>query len=254
MAWNEETIARLRALWAEGLSVAEIGRRMAISKNAVVGKAHRLNLPPRPSPIKRGGQAKPKVPKRIKKGEQTLPQLPAAAIVAPPTPVHTATPEASQTVFRTLRPQACCWPIGDSRSKSFRYCDAEATPGKPYCGEHCAIAYVKVEDPRGAKKTGVPMMPEEVPKAPKPASLPATANPAAKNRPTVVPKTPPPPRVVAAPTPTSQHVAAAPPPPAPPPVPQATMQTVATPAAPPKQKPKRQKPIWGKGWGKDAAD
>src|SRR3954465_6628640 len=53
MDWNEETIARIRALWAEGLSTAEIGRRMGISKNAVVGKAHRLNLPARPSPIRR---------------------------------------------------------------------------------------------------------------------------------------------------------------------------------------------------------
>ncbi|HQU05595.1 MAG TPA: GcrA family cell cycle regulator, partial [Acidocella sp.] len=54
MEWSEEIIAKLRALWAEGLSTAEIGRRLNISKNAVVGKAHRLNLPPRPSPIRRG--------------------------------------------------------------------------------------------------------------------------------------------------------------------------------------------------------
>ena len=67
MEWNEETIARLRALWAEGLSTAEIGRRMAISKNAVVGKAHRLNLPARPSPIRRdgaGGAPRPATPRR----------------------------------------------------------------------------------------------------------------------------------------------------------------------------------------------
>ncbi len=44
MEWNEETIEKLRALWAEGHSTAEIGRRMGVSKNAVVGKAHRLNL------------------------------------------------------------------------------------------------------------------------------------------------------------------------------------------------------------------
>ena len=53
MEWTEEAIAKLRTLWAEGLSTAEIGRRLNISKNAVVGKAHRLNLPPRPSPIRR---------------------------------------------------------------------------------------------------------------------------------------------------------------------------------------------------------
>uniref|UniRef100_UPI001F17305C GcrA family cell cycle regulator n=1 Tax=Roseomonas sp. 18066 TaxID=2681412 RepID=UPI001F17305C len=53
MDWTAEAIDALRALWAEGHSTAEIGRRMGISKNAVVGKAHRLNLPPRPSPIRR---------------------------------------------------------------------------------------------------------------------------------------------------------------------------------------------------------
>jgi len=42
MEWAEETILRLRALWDEGLSTAEIGRRLGVSKNAVVGKAHRL--------------------------------------------------------------------------------------------------------------------------------------------------------------------------------------------------------------------
>ena len=55
MEWAEETIFRLRALWDEGLSTAEIGRRLGVSKNAVVGKAHRLDLPARPSPIRRDG-------------------------------------------------------------------------------------------------------------------------------------------------------------------------------------------------------
>lgn len=52
--WPLEKIDLLRSLWARGDSGAEIGRIMGISKNAVVGKAHRLRLPPRPSPIKAG--------------------------------------------------------------------------------------------------------------------------------------------------------------------------------------------------------
>jgi hypothetical protein len=62
--WNPDTVARLRSLWAEGLSTAEIGRRMGVSKNAVVGKSHRLNLPARPSPIRRDGVRKPPVARR----------------------------------------------------------------------------------------------------------------------------------------------------------------------------------------------
>ena len=53
MVWDEGTIAHLRDLWTQGLSTAEIGRRLGVSKNAIVGKAHRLDLDARPSPIRR---------------------------------------------------------------------------------------------------------------------------------------------------------------------------------------------------------
>src|SRR5215475_9931866 len=77
MEWAEETIFRLRALWDEGLSTAEIGRRLGVSKNAVVGKAHRLDLPARPSPIRRdgsgGGAPRRSAPRRV--AGPTLPPL-----------------------------------------------------------------------------------------------------------------------------------------------------------------------------------
>jgi GcrA cell cycle regulator len=63
--WTDDRIRKLRQLWSEGHSTAEIGRRMGISKNAVVGKAHRLDLPARPSPIRTGGAPRaPRVPRR----------------------------------------------------------------------------------------------------------------------------------------------------------------------------------------------
>ena len=156
MEWNEETIARLRALWAEGLSTAEIGRRMGISKNAVVGKAHRLELPARPSPIRRD----PATPRPIATGRRpTLPPLRAAMPIMPrreepkpvlaPAPVAVAPkPVAVVRAFPRVSTKTCCWPIGEPGTKSFRFCDAEATPGKPYCQEHAALAYVKVRDRR----------------------------------------------------------------------------------------------------------
>ncbi len=51
--WTDDVIATLRHLWKEGHSTAGIGRRVGVSKNAIVGKAHRLDLPRRPSPIVR---------------------------------------------------------------------------------------------------------------------------------------------------------------------------------------------------------
>ncbi len=162
MEWSDETIGQLRALWAEGHSTAEIGRRMGVSKNAVVGKAHRLNLSARPSPIRRGetGTApRRSAPRRVV--GPTLPPLrtpspvtrpivsepgPAAAPEAPPTrPALRAVPPVRTG---SLRPQPCCWPIGEPGTPSFRFCDAEAIGGKPYCQEHAQLAYVRVKDRR----------------------------------------------------------------------------------------------------------
>jgi GcrA cell cycle regulator len=164
MEWNDETIVRLRTLWAEGLSTAEIGRRIAVSKNAVVGKAHRLGLEPRPSPIRREGSGGPllrqSAPRRIV--GPTLPPLPVsapaedrggaaspAAKLAQPSPVRAAPPAPVRVAPpRTSRLVACCWPIGEPGTKSFRFCDDDALPGKPYCAEHAQLAYVKVRDRR----------------------------------------------------------------------------------------------------------
>jgi len=166
MDWTDEAIARLRALWDEGHSTAEIGRRMSVSKNAVVGKAHRLNLPARPSPIRRdaAAAARAAAPRRVT--GPTLPPLPASleavrapeVVVAPPPVVAARAPQPAPrpAVPAPLRAVAasrsrnltCCWPIGEPGTKSFRFCDADASSGKPYCGEHAQLAYVKVRDRR----------------------------------------------------------------------------------------------------------
>jgi GcrA cell cycle regulator len=145
MEWSEDVIAKLRALWAEGHSTAEIGRRLNISKNAVVGKAHRLNLPPRPSPIRRtegGGNPRPATPRRAQ--GPTLPPL-SAAIGAPPGP---ALRPIVSPPKNSLRATPCCWPIGEPGKPSFHFCNAGSVPGKPYCEDHAAIAYVRIRDRR----------------------------------------------------------------------------------------------------------
>ncbi len=153
MEWTDEVILRLRSLWGEGLATAEIGRRMGISKNAVVGKAHRLGLEARPSPIQRlGGErpaAPPRPPRRIV--GPTLPPLPAAPALTPtiaPAAGPRIAPRPVAVPGQPRRHSACCWPIGEPGTASFRFCDAEAANGKPYCAEHAQIAYVKVRDRR----------------------------------------------------------------------------------------------------------
>ena len=146
MDWNEDAISRLRALWDEGHSTAEIGRRLGITKNAVVGKAHRLMLPPRPSPIRRS-EAANHVPRREMVKRTTGPTLPALP-EARPAPAPRPALRAVAPQPRGVRVSACCWPIGDPGTPSFRFCDGGALPNKPYCAEHAALAYVKVRDRR----------------------------------------------------------------------------------------------------------
>ena len=157
MDWTAEAIERLKALWAEGHSTVEIGRRMGISKNAVVGKAHRLNLPARPSPIRRDAAPRPapvpRAPRPMSVARAAPPMLrPAPA--APPAPVVVAAAPAPAVLraFPAARPRigsrSCCWPIGEPGTSGFRFCGGEPMAGKPYCTEHAALAYVKPRDRR----------------------------------------------------------------------------------------------------------
>ena len=155
MDWNDEAIARLRAMWAEGLTTAEIGRRLGVTKNSVVGKSHRLLLPPRPSPIRRlpTGQAPRPQPRRTV--GPTLPALhdtirtpPIAAPAPAPAPAPRAPALRAVPSLAGRRITTCCWPLGEPGTPSFRFCDDASQANKPYCTAHAALAYVKVRDRR----------------------------------------------------------------------------------------------------------
>ncbi len=111
--WTAERVGALIALWDEGITTSEIGRRLGVTKNAVVGKVHRLGLPKRQSPIQvRTAEA----------GEAG---------------------EAKIVGLEMLRPGMCSWPDGDPAIEDLRFCGRPAIPDKPYCAAHCAKAYVK---------------------------------------------------------------------------------------------------------------
>ncbi len=114
MEWTDETIARLKELWAEGLSTAEIGRRLSITKNAVVGKAHRLSLPPRPSPIRRSDKSKAAPPESAVKAapvaaapvKDKVPQPVAPAADTQPAPVSAASVDVPASKPAAPQPKA----------------------------------------------------------------------------------------------------------------------------------------------------
>ncbi len=126
--WTDELIEQLKTLWADGLTTGDIGKRLGISKNAVVGKAHRLGLKGRPSPIKR----------------DTAGEGGVAGEVAKPKPKAKAKPPEPKKIrsLVDLSANTCRWPIGDPKEAGFHFCGGNAMSGKPYCAEHAAIAYV----------------------------------------------------------------------------------------------------------------
>lgn len=175
--WTEARVAALRDLWGEGHATAEIGWRMGISKNAVVGKAHRLNLPARPSPLPAGaapggaGREHPAVTRHARAplrapaptGTWTLPQAdrPAAdAAATPPAPPPvvgppaTATPRAEPTDRERDHEaggRGCLWPIGEPRRPGFHFCGGQTlAPGRPYCEAHHRAAHEGPVVPRAA--------------------------------------------------------------------------------------------------------
>lgn len=156
--WAAETIARLRVLWdyigAEGnlvgpegryFSTAEIGRRLGITKSAVVGKAHRLGLTRRDSPIRPNPAGpRPIAPRRLPSSIPTLPSL--AVVQARQLPPVSPRPVTSPAI--PARDKTCCFPFGQPGTKGFRFCGKPAKPGKPYCPDCCDAAYIKIRDRR----------------------------------------------------------------------------------------------------------
>ncbi|MGH6946347.1 MAG: GcrA family cell cycle regulator [Kiloniellales bacterium] len=139
MTWSEDRIRELRRLWQAGYSASAIGKALGVSKNAVVGKAHRLKLTARPSPIRAGG-----APRRRS-------VVPAVVAARPEKPAAVAPPAAAPQPAREQRPKvaaqngkgpACLWPIGDPGDADFHFCSQPSAPGKPYCQDHCAKAYI----------------------------------------------------------------------------------------------------------------
>ena len=123
--WTDERLEELKKLWAQGLSISQIGEALGVSRNAIAGKAHRMGLPKRPSPISKPKAEKPKVEPVV--GEQDLPlRL-----------------ELRQLVWSRSK---CCWPTGDPKKNGFVFCGDTVVPGKPYCLPHCKEAYTTSRD------------------------------------------------------------------------------------------------------------
>lgn len=174
MAWTPERDALLGALWADGASARVIGDTLGTTKNAVVGRAHRLGLTPRPSPFANrhaapsptrgmsapGGAAaraahatrqRAYVSTRGRSGSPSLggPREAAAAADHPARQQEAAAAGGIGVAPAAASPVApkggCKWPLWGKESRpEYRFCEApRESAGCPYCAEHAAIAYIR---------------------------------------------------------------------------------------------------------------
>lgn len=152
--WTPERIKILIAFWEEGLPTSEIGRRMGVTKNAVVGKVHRLGLKQRQSPIRQSSSTSAQ-PKKAKAAAAAADARPQAETSARPAATKTPKPTGEVVRLEELTSSMCCWPEGEPGTEDFYFCGEPSIPDKPYCDAHCARAYVKVSKDKKKKTTFV---------------------------------------------------------------------------------------------------
>ncbi|MDR3507014.1 MAG: GcrA family cell cycle regulator [Caulobacteraceae bacterium] len=154
MGWTDERVESLKKLWLDGLSASQIAKQLGgVTRNAVIGKVHRLGLSGRAAPSQ---PARPvfKAPRPPRPAATTQPAQRRVEVVQPqaptPAPVVYVEEPGSATVL-TLGAHMCKWPIGDPSADGFTFCGRRTGPDGPYCGEHARVAY-QPQQPR--KRSG----------------------------------------------------------------------------------------------------
>lgn len=167
MNWTDERVEKLKKLWSEGLSASQIAAQLGgVSRNAVIGKVHRLNLPGR---AKSGGTqnaSRPKRPAAAPPRPSNFAARPIAARTAPrplgnavakeeidadshgdrlPVPISrnssVVVPMSRRLELTQLTERTCKWPIGDPLNDDFHFCGNESPDNSPYCTYHQRLAY-----------------------------------------------------------------------------------------------------------------
>lgn len=176
MGWTEERVELLKKLWMEGLSASQIAAVLGegVTRNAVIGKVHRLKLSGRAKPTSSAPRVRSaaRTPRRVatpstagsrgglgvmmkQRSVTSAPmhgatalkiaeEFEAEAYVAPQA-AELFIPEAQRLSLLQLNESTCKWPIGDPLSPSFYFCGQHSEEGKPYCEFHSRRAYHQLE-------------------------------------------------------------------------------------------------------------
>ncbi len=169
MSWTDERVEQLRQAWMEGKSASQIASLLGhgLTRNAVIGKVHRLGLAGRakaPSPAAAAPsrspapqqaarpvaqvRATPAPTARIIRGATALAIQPQALAEAHPEEIESVVlPMSVRVTIVELKELMCRWPLGDPTSAEFRYCGSPTHVG-PYCPYHGGLAYQPTDSRR----------------------------------------------------------------------------------------------------------
>ncbi len=164
MSWTDERVELLRQLWLDGKSASQISGQLGhgVTRNAVIGKVHRLGLagrakaPSSAAAPPRAASAPRMAPRPASSGARTAVRGANALAFAVEPALDTrpvfkeddvVVPMSLRVTIIDLKEAMCRWPLGDPTSPDFRYCGSPAASG-PYCAHHGKLAYQPVQDRR----------------------------------------------------------------------------------------------------------
>ena len=193
MSWSDERVELLKKMWGEGQSASQIAKELGgVTRNAVIGKVHRLGLSNRSS----GGKADAAMPKADTKPAETEAK-PAPEAKTPPKPANPPVEEEAPAIVPMTRARAaiipagqrlppqpsaneidpaalakvseieksarkltlmeltertCKWPVGDPATEKFWFCGLPVQAGKPYCEAHVGVAFQPMSSRRDRKR------------------------------------------------------------------------------------------------------
>jgi GcrA cell cycle regulator len=175
MSWTDERVERLKSLWLEGLSASQIAAELGgVTRNAVIGKVHRLGLSGRAKPQSpratthqprarsngtgRSAPSAPRPPRPMTIGNVAL-KTEARAEARPeraPAPEIEEGPITYERItILNLTEATCKWPVGDPGRPDFFFCGRKSDTSGPYCGYHARIAYQPSSDRKRDRRASV---------------------------------------------------------------------------------------------------
>ncbi|MDE0344861.1 MAG: GcrA cell cycle regulator [Boseongicola sp.] len=179
MSWTDERVEGLKKMWAEGKSASQIAKDLGgVTRNAVIGKVHRLGLsnragasasapekkPPRASSSKPASRTKTSQVRVVEVAvAPRKPIVPAGRPLPPQPSANEISPEALENVRKVektakkiglleLTERTCKWPIGDPATDEFWFCGLAVQQGKPYCEAHVGVAFQPMSNRRDRRR------------------------------------------------------------------------------------------------------